>query len=134
MKFLTLLLIIGFASIAVFGFIAMNDNEGGHTGCIAATAQGAVCPSTNLGDFIAFHANAFRVFSTATFAPSVLSLIALALLAFAGFALTLVLLRENPLRRFLHLHVSSRSADTRTAEHELLLRSLALRELSPAFA
>ncbi|MDO8430106.1 MAG: hypothetical protein Q7S73_01955 [bacterium] len=62
-----ILLISAFASIAVFGIFAMNQGEHAHNGCIAETANGALCPDeTNIFASIAFHLNTFKNFSSAT--------------------------------------------------------------------
>jgi len=81
----TILLIMGFLGIAVFGVFAMNHGaEHGHNGCIAATAQGTDCPKgENTLSFLSFHLDAFRSFSTAIFgenlANTLILLIALVL-------------------------------------------------------
>ena len=62
----SMLTIIGFVAIAVFGFSAMGQDSGhGHSKiCIATVATGFECPpGTNLADF---HLSAFRTFSNAT--------------------------------------------------------------------
>lgn len=87
---LTIFLITGFLGIAVFGVFAMNHGAGhSHSGCIAATAQGTDCPKEeNAFQFLAFHLDAFRSFSTATFgdnlAGALLLLIALILTITVG--------------------------------------------------
>lgn len=82
-KLLALLTIVGFFGIAVFGVFAMNQGHN-ETGCIAASAHGAACPNEeNTFSFIAFHLNAFKNFSTATFVGIFLVLIA-ALLSTTG--------------------------------------------------
>lgn len=65
----TIFLITGFLGIAVFGAFAVNHGaDHGHSGCIAATAQGTDCPKEeNTLSFLNFHLNAFRSFSMATF-------------------------------------------------------------------
>lgn len=75
-KFFAILTVVGFFGIAVFGVFAMNHGHN-EAGCIAASAQGATCPGTeDTLSFIAFHASAFKNFSTATFATVILLLIA----------------------------------------------------------
>lgn len=84
-RLLALLTIIGFSGIAVFGVFAMNHGHG-DIGCIAASAQGSSCPNTsNVLSFIAFHVNAFKTFSTATFGSQAIDalLIITALLSIA---------------------------------------------------
>ena len=86
MKYLGVLLLIGFVGLAVFGIFSMNYTNGhDHDGCMAATAQGVDCPKeANLIDFVAFHFDAFRGFSLATFSESIMSTL---LLAFASLLL-----------------------------------------------
>jgi len=62
--FLATFLILGFGSIAVFGFFGMNDGSG-HEGCLAALASGMNCSELNPFLFISFHLSAFKSFSTA---------------------------------------------------------------------
>ncbi len=73
---ITAFVIFSFVGIAVFGVFAMSHGmEQGHTGCIAATAQGTDCPKAgSILSFIAFHLETFRSFSTATFGQNILSL------------------------------------------------------------
>ncbi len=80
----TTFLLLGFISIAVFGFAAMNHDSGyGHNGCIATIAQGTDCPKQESTlAFLTFHTGAFKGFSTAVFAVLTLFLISLAALAF----------------------------------------------------
>lgn len=68
MKFaITFFVIIGFLSIAVFGFLAMGHQSGGiHSGCIATTAKAlGVCPNANGASAAAFHLSVYKGFSTA---------------------------------------------------------------------
>jgi len=75
----TVSLISVFAAIAVFGVFMMDHGGQSHSGCIAATANGALCPEGNALASIAFHLNAFKNFSTAIFASSIAALFILAL-------------------------------------------------------
>ena len=119
-KFATILIVIGFSAITVFGIFAMNHGHN-EAGCIAASAQGATCPNTeNTLSFIAFHLGAFKNFSTATFIVTALLSIAI-LLSTAGslvvapsysgrqlFSLSVPLLKQR-LTRWLALHENSPS-------------------------
>lgn len=93
MKLLAPALIITFAGIAVFGFMAMGHGIGetGHS-CLASTAQAINCSSgSDVLAFIGFHAGAFKSFSMATFsglAASIILLIALAYFALSRRSLT----------------------------------------------
>ncbi len=131
-RIFTAAIIIGFASIAVFGFAGMNHG-GSHAGCIAATATRSACPE-NSADSVAFHANVFRAFSNAPLVPTVLALIVFTALALAAAGAARAMLRRNTFCPVPLSRLRSRSADTRAAERELFLRSLALRELSPTFS
>ena len=67
---LTVLVIVGFSGIAVFGVWMMGDHGLNHDlgGCIAALQREANCSAFmgSLG-FVAFHLDAFKVFSSAHF-------------------------------------------------------------------
>gem|GEM_PF-6519282 len=76
--------IIGFISVAVFGFLAIGHiNEMAHSGCLAALAQNGVCPSaTNVPLAAAFsHLNILKSFSSALLNNAALML---SLALFAG--------------------------------------------------
>lgn len=77
------ILILSVLGSAAFGLALMDHKDGGHEGCFAATAQGALCPSA-LTDFINFHSTAYKSLSDAFFTASILALIGLLALAFAG--------------------------------------------------
>ena len=80
---ITTLLVVSFVGVAVFGFFGMGHSEQSHEGgCIAASTQGADCPpNSDPIDSAAFHLNAFKTFSAATFEKSTLaSLLTLLLL------------------------------------------------------
>lgn len=84
---LTILLITGFVSVAVFGFIGIGHiNEAAHHGCLAALSQNGICPSASGAPLAAAfsHMNILRSFSTALLANA---LLLLALAAAALFAL-----------------------------------------------
>src|SRR3972149_8517151 len=76
----TTLLIFSFVGIAVFGFAAMGHSENSHSNCLAATAQGIICPDAMSAlDFASFHINTFRSFTTAIFSGNALSALLLSI-------------------------------------------------------
>ena len=80
---LTTLVVISFASIAVFGFFAMN-HESGHSNslCIAATTQSGVCPENGSRVALAaFHLGAYRTFTNAIVDVGILNIL-IAVLSF----------------------------------------------------
>ena len=81
---IVMFLALSFIGVAVFGvFIMSHDNGHDHGGsCIAATVQGTDCPIQNTSlDYLTFHLNAFKSFSTAAFGENLLaSLLALVFL------------------------------------------------------
>lgn len=81
---LTIFLITGFASMAVFGFIGIGHiNEAAHHGCLAALSQNGICPSASSAPLAAAfsHLNILKSFSLALLNSAFL------LLALAGIAL-----------------------------------------------
>lgn len=94
---ISLLLIIGFLGIAIFGFMGMGIDGHGHMDCIATAVQGKICPEAfGAVGFINFHFNAARFFSTAVFGSLVLPALAV-LLALALVTSILNRLRDLPL-------------------------------------
>lgn len=78
------LLIISFVGVAVFGFVSMIFGDTHNGGCIASNRLGAFCPLNNAFNFIVFHIDAFKYFSTAIFVFSLTSLlVALSFIAFS---------------------------------------------------
>lgn len=78
------LLIISFVGVAVFGFVSMIFGDTHNGGCIASNRLGAFCPLNSTFDFVVFHIDAFKYFSTAIFIFSLtLLLTALAFIAFS---------------------------------------------------
>ena len=65
---LNLIAVLAFTAITVFGLMAM-DHSGGHYGCIAARASGAICPDASPWAVIGMHLKAFQSFSNAVFNP-----------------------------------------------------------------
>ncbi len=70
MKYLlSLLLIISFISLSVFGFVIFNqDMDHQKGGCLAATSDGVPCPVNTL-DFILHHILALKIFSKSLISP-----------------------------------------------------------------
>lgn len=75
---LTILLLVSLASIAIFGFLAMN--HGASHFCIAALANGLDCLGDNSFSSLLFHANAYKSFSNAVFNAEFLRTSAIVLL------------------------------------------------------
>ena len=69
MKYLAILISLGFIGMAVFGFVGMAADLGyGHTSCIAVIVNQTNCPeSAGTLAFSAFHTSALKKFSTAVF-------------------------------------------------------------------
>ena len=68
MRYVSVLLLIGFVGLAVFGVFSMHAGMQDHgSGCVAATAQGMDCPKNNPLSYLAFHFGALKGFSTAVF-------------------------------------------------------------------
>lgn len=77
-----IILIISFIGVAVFGFISMIYGASHEIGCVASSLIGsAFCPN-NILNFITFHIDAFKYFSTA-----ILSIILLILLVMTVFSI-----------------------------------------------
>ncbi|MBI2446485.1 MAG: hypothetical protein HYV51_01535 [Parcubacteria group bacterium] len=60
-------LIISFIGVAVFGFVSMIFGDTHNGGCIASSRLGAFCPLNSVFNFVVFHIDAFKYFSTAIF-------------------------------------------------------------------
>lgn len=71
--------ILSFIIIAAFGLFLMGTMHGS---CIAETVNGALCPLSDPLTGIAFHLNAFKVFSNAVFSSTILLLTLLSAAAF----------------------------------------------------
>ena len=103
---LTALVIIATLSVALFAFGAMRHTNHNYYGCVAATAQGAVCPEgANALDFISFHASAFRSFSTGVAGAAMTVFVALLLLMAARARLFSSVFRSDVLLpRYANVH------------------------------
>lgn len=83
-RFFTLLIIFSFIGIAVFGVFAMNHGVSHDHGCLAAIARAADCPDNgSIFDFISFHLNTFKVFSTAVLGENFSSILLLVMFLLA---------------------------------------------------
>lgn len=102
-------------ALALFGAFGVHIDLQSHGGdCITAAISGVDCPrQVNLFGYLSFHLNALKIFSNATFSPSLLSLLLLlALAATIGASVTasntrvlnknliLARVRANPSLRF----------------------------------
>ena len=80
MKLLSTIILCGFISLSVFGFIGMlqsSDTAHAQNTCLASLAQNGACPpqEKTIASAI-FHTNAFKVFSTTiAIASAILSLV-----------------------------------------------------------
>jgi|SRR3989344_2557373 len=64
-------LLISLFSVSVLGIFAMGHTGGHADGCLGVTAQRVVClDASGVFDFISFHFNIFKSFSTAIFIKS----------------------------------------------------------------
>lgn len=126
--FLSVLLIIILGSIALFSLSAISHvYANGHHNCIAATFGDAMCPDgADTLNFISFHFNAFKIFSSAVFKSGIFALIlmsaalfSIALIKTAAHSATYAVIRRaefqrNPqqkskhqIRQWLSLHENS---------------------------
>lgn len=129
MKLLPGILLVGFISIAVFGFMAMNDNH--ETGCIATTVNGGVCPAQDPLGLANFYLSAFRYFSNAVFSGN-----------FASFFLAVLvsaLISSAVLSEKIFFSVKTFTSEQKRyfesflpSFRQTIVRWLALRENSPA--
>ena len=69
------LLIISFVGVAVFGFVSMIYGDTHDSGCIVSNRLGAFCPLNSAFNFVVFHIDAFKYFSTAVFGAVLLILL-----------------------------------------------------------
>lgn len=86
MRYLNVILLVGFVSLAVFGAFGMHAFTKDHeTGCIVATSQAADCPAEiNPIESFSLHANVFKNFSDAVFGKAGFSVLAFYLLSALG--------------------------------------------------
>lgn len=131
---LAIIVLLALVTVAVFGFLAMAHGTEHGAGCLAATASGAMCPSTEdpIAD-VAFHVGTWRSLTAGTIVSALLFLLPMVVIAF-------VLERW---RRFLHpisiaLAFPQRRSPFRGRISSAVLRWLALHERrdppSPCYA
>ena len=133
MKYIAILLLIGFVGLAVFGVFGTHTGVQGHDGgCIAATVQGTDCPKLNsLLEYLAFHLDAYKSFSLATLGESAMSVLLLvfASLLFTGLAFFYPHLFNPPQPVFFRYRFRYSFL---SPQRQQLTRWLALHENSPA--
>ena len=108
MKIASLMLILGFLSVALFGFSAM-DFDGGHSShaagqgkCFATAVNGGTCPDeTNGVTMEFFHANTYKNFSNVIIGGQISQLLAFFLAIIAVFLIWRIFI-SAPLPRFQH--------------------------------
>ena len=125
-------LLIGIlVGISMLGFVGMIHGVQAHDGgCIAAMTQGMNCPiESNLADYLAFHFDALKKFSTAIFSGIAASLLILSLLVIAvAFGIPP---RNLVLPQFAYYRLRRTDPLAPPSRYELI-RWLALHENSPA--
>jgi hypothetical protein len=134
---ITILIMVSFVAIAVFGFLGIEFMTSHHAPCIVSTSQGAKCPEES-GPFayVNFHLNALRSFSTAVFHsnPAFSALVLFLVLSFSlvsGFSAVRESVRERSIA------TPRLKADLNKPTSPLLMRLwswLSLHENSPAVA
>lgn len=134
MKFgaVSVLILFSFATIAIFGFMAMEHGDHGHMGCIAATAQGGGCPQSKEFDFTIFHLEAYKSFSSSVLADNFSS----SLFAVALFLMAMIYFHLSEILTFYSLRNSYFRLGAllvRDTSEEAYSMWLALHEQSPNF-
>lgn len=138
---LTILLIISYLAIGVFGIFGMHTQAGmgmegynmATSNCIAAITKGVVCPKeAGPIDFVLFHIDSYKGFSLATFGDNVMNalLLVFASLLFIGLVFLSPHLFKPPLLAFYRYQFKNSFSPT---QKQQLTRWLALHENSPSF-
>lgn len=139
MKYFGSLLLIAFISLAVFGVFGMHTqaNMQGHnmpaSNCVGAAVNGADCPQqADPIDYLTFHLDAFKFFSSAISGESVMGM----LLLFAALLLVGLAFFSPYLFRPLQLaFYKYRFRDSFSPpQQQQLIRWLALHEKSPTLS
>ena len=137
MKYLTIILLIGFVSIALFGFIGMPHQMSGHSSsdCLASFVVGSsLCPDgNNTFSYAFYHIQAYQFFGNALIGSfaAIFAVIALA------FILTFVF-REFDARLVLRNQIFylkkrlTEIADSRISSFRIFIRWLSILENSPS--
>lgn len=130
---LTILLIGNLLGIVTLGFVDMHSGMQVHGGgCVAATAQGMDCPKEgNLRDYLAFHLDAFKKFSTATLSENFLNVLLLVLATSLLICCRIFLLFRFESSRLILSSRKPRETFAPPQKHALIYW-LALHENSPA--
>ncbi len=137
MKYLSILLLIGFVGLAVFGVFGMNHGSGpshdmAANDCIASTVKGVDCPiEVKSLDFAVFHIDAFKSFSLATLGENFMSafLLTFVSLLFAGLSFFSSIFLRRPQLAFYRYRFLDSFSDFQEQE---FTSWLALHENSPA--
>jgi len=130
-----ILILLGYAGLAVFGVFAMSQSwHMVRGGCIATVANSAACPpESNPLAFFSFHLDAFKKFSTATLASFAIGFLAI----FFGLAHVLRKFFGSELNDAKQQLVSSGLRFSEQGPYPLgaqFIRWLALHENSPSVA
>lgn len=135
MKYLlTTFLLAGFVSIAVFGIFGMHAGMQNHDGgCGAAIAQGTDCPKQSASlEYLTFHLDAFRGFSTVVFGENIMaSLLTFVLLVIGAGTASLLGNLTPPQLDLAYSHYKQHKNFSSSSQRQLL-RWFALHENSPA--
>lgn len=133
MKYLSVLLLIGFVGVAALGIFGVHDGMQNHDGgCALATSQGTDCPKqVNPIGYLTFHLDALRNFSTVTLDGGLFVSLALlaALAATVLYGITRGVLTAP---RLSPAHCEDRSASFTSSTKRALLEWLVLHENSPS--
>lgn len=136
MKYLALILLIGFVSIALFGFVAIPHQMSGHSGsdCLASfVVNKSLCPDGNNFSYAFYHIQAYQFFSNALISSFVAIFAVIAL----AFILTFVF-REfdaRPVFRNQIFYLKKRLteiADSLLSSFKIFIRWLSILENSPS--
>jgi len=129
----TTILLASFIAVIMFSFVGMHAGAQDHNGgCVFASSQGIDCPRQfNFLDYISFHFNSLRNFSTVATSDSLLSLLLMSFLFAAAIGLGVPRGSLTP-PKFLPAYHQYRSEFFRLPQKNELLRWLSLHENSPA--
>lgn len=130
-RFITIVALVGFVSISLFGFLAMSHSEG-HETCLGRTVQASICPETGTFSAITFHFSVLRGFSTAVFDVGILATVILAALFL--YIRALVFLRGGSTAAPPSIFRSQYIIVPVFLAMRGFVRGLALNERSPSFA
>src|SRR3989338_5421401 len=124
-----ILLMVAFAGMAVFSiFLMVADAMAGHDGCLAELANGGTCPSGNPFSYLAFHFDAFKLFSTAIFTSGLVILFIV-----LAFSFGLPKLTDPKTNASIYWRYSKNLNFAAPPFKKQLIRWLALHKNSPSF-